>query len=84
LERGGMLMVIKVESDHKLVLPDSICQRLGICIGDRLKASVKEGRIVLQPIHPQGKDGEESPKNGRGRILMFGTASEAFEDEDFD
>jgi bifunctional DNA-binding transcriptional regulator/antitoxin component of YhaV-PrlF toxin-antitoxin module len=79
-----MLMKVKVESDHKLVLPDSICQRLGICKGDRLKAFVKEGKIVLQPIHHQGKDVEESSKNGRGRILMFGTASEAFEDEDFD
>ena len=77
-------MKVKVERDHKLVLPDSICQRLGICMGDRLKASVKGRRIVLQPIHHQGEDAKESSKNGRGRILMFGTASEAFEDEDFD
>lgn len=77
-------MVVKVERDHKLVLPDGICQRLGICMGDRLKASVKGGRIVLQPIHHQGKDAEESSKNGRGRILMFGSASEAFDEADFD
>lgn len=77
-------MVVKVESDHKLVLPDSICQRLGICIGDRLKAFVKEGRIVLQPLTHRGGDANGPSKNGRVRILMFGTASESFEDEDFD
>ena len=77
-------MVVKVGRKQKLVLPDSICEKLGISAGDTLKASVKEGRIVLQPIHHQGKDAEESSKNGRGRILMFGTASEAFKDEDFD
>jgi len=77
-------MLVKVKGNQKVVLPDSICQELGISTGDRLKASIKEGRIVLQPIHHQGKDAEESSKNGRGRILMFGTASEAFEDEDFD
>ena len=77
-------MLVKVEGNQKVVLPDSICQELGISTGDRLRASIKGGRIVLQPIHHQGQDAEESLKNGRGRILMFGTASEAFEDEDFD
>ena len=76
-------MLVKVKRNHKLVLPDSICQKLGISTGDRLKASIKEGRIVLQPINHQGADADGSSKNGRGRILMFGAASEAFYEEDF-
>ena len=76
-------MLVKVKRNHKLVLPDSICQKLGISTGDRLKASVKEGRVVLQRVDHQDGDTDECSKNGRGRILMFGTASEAFDDEDF-
>jgi bifunctional DNA-binding transcriptional regulator/antitoxin component of YhaV-PrlF toxin-antitoxin module len=74
-------MLVHVEGNNKLVLPDSICQELGISTGDRLNASIKEGRIVLQPMKG---DAEEPPKNGRGRILMFGSASEAFDEADFD
>ena len=77
-------MLVKVEGNQKVVLPDSICQELGISTGDRLKASIKEGRIVLQRVDPQDGDTDGRSKNGRGRILMFGTASEAFEDDDFD
>ena len=77
-------MLVKVERNQKLALPDSICQKLGISTGDRLKASIKEGMIVLQPIHHQEGHRDGPSKNGRGRILMFGTASEAFFDEDFD
>jgi len=77
-------MLVKVERNQKLVLPDSICQELGISTGDRLKASIKEGRIVLQRIDHQDGGTHGCSKNGRGRILMFGTASEAFDDEDFD
>jgi bifunctional DNA-binding transcriptional regulator/antitoxin component of YhaV-PrlF toxin-antitoxin module len=76
-------MVVKVEANNKLVLPESICQRLGISTGDRLKASIKERRIVLQPVDPRDGAEDGSPKNGRGRILMFGTASEAFYEDDF-
>jgi hypothetical protein len=53
-------------------------------MGDRLKAFIKGERIALHPIHPLSKNVEEPSKNGRGRIWMFGTTSEAFEDEDFD
>jgi AbrB family looped-hinge helix DNA binding protein len=77
-------MLVKVERNQKLALPDTICEKLGISTGDRLRVSTKEGRIVLQPVHQQGGNADESSKNGRGRILMFGTASEAFCDEDFD
>jgi bifunctional DNA-binding transcriptional regulator/antitoxin component of YhaV-PrlF toxin-antitoxin module len=77
-------MLVKVEGNQKVVLPDSICQELGISTGDRLKASIKGGRIVLQRLDHQDGDTDGCSKNGRGRILMFGTASEAFEDEDFD
>jgi len=77
-------MLVKVKRNQKLVLPDSICQELGICTGDRLKASVKEGRVVLQRVDRQDGDTDGCSKNRRGRILMFGTASEAFGDEDFD
>jgi len=76
-------MLVKVERNQKVVLPDSICQKLGISTGDRLKASIKEGRIVLQPVDQQDGDTDGSSENGRGRIIMFGTASEAFYEEDF-
>ncbi len=77
-------MLVKVEGNQKVVLPDSICQELGISTGDRLKATIKEGKIVLQRVDQQDGDTDGCSKNGRGRILMFGTASEAFEDEDLD
>jgi bifunctional DNA-binding transcriptional regulator/antitoxin component of YhaV-PrlF toxin-antitoxin module len=77
-------MLVKVQRNQKLVLPESICRKLGISTGDRLKASVKEGRIVLQRVDHQGAEAKGPSKNGRGRILMFGTASEAFYEDDFD
>ncbi len=76
-------MFVKVKRNQKLVLPESICRELGISTGDRLKASVKEGRIVLQRVDHQGAGADGSSKNGRGRILMFGTVSEAFYEDDF-
>ena len=76
-------MLVKVERNQKLFLPDSICQELGISTGDKLKASIKEGRIILQPVDQQESDAKGFPKNGKGRIVMFGTASEAFDEEDF-
>jgi bifunctional DNA-binding transcriptional regulator/antitoxin component of YhaV-PrlF toxin-antitoxin module len=77
-------MLVKVKRNQKVVLPDSICHELGISTGDRLKASVKEGRIVLQRVDHQDEETDGCSKNGRGRILMFGAASEAFDNEDFD
>jgi bifunctional DNA-binding transcriptional regulator/antitoxin component of YhaV-PrlF toxin-antitoxin module len=77
-------MLVKVERNQKVVLPESICRKLGISTGDRLKASVKEGRIVLQCVDHQEGDTDGCSNNGRGRILMFGTASEAFYEDDFD
>jgi bifunctional DNA-binding transcriptional regulator/antitoxin component of YhaV-PrlF toxin-antitoxin module len=77
-------MLVKVEGKQKVVLPDSICQELGISTGDRLKVAIIGGKIVLQRFDHQDRHTDGCSKNGRGRILMFGTASEAFEDEDFD
>ncbi len=77
-------MLVKVKRNQKVVLPDSICHELGISTGDRLKASVKEGRIVLQRVDRQDGETDGCSKNGRGRILMFGAVSEAFDNEDFD
>ncbi len=62
-------MLVKVKRNQKVSLPDNICQELGISTGDRLDASIQRGRIVLQPVD---------------QILMFGAASEAFDNEDFD
>jgi bifunctional DNA-binding transcriptional regulator/antitoxin component of YhaV-PrlF toxin-antitoxin module len=78
-----ILMLVQVEGNHKLVLPDSICEELGIFEGDRLNASIKEGRIILQPVSQQESDPQGYRKNGKGRIVMFGTASEAFDEEEF-
>jgi bifunctional DNA-binding transcriptional regulator/antitoxin component of YhaV-PrlF toxin-antitoxin module len=82
--RKEEFMLVKVERNQIVILPDSICQRLGISTGDKLRASIKEGRIVLQPLDHQDRDTDASTKNGRRRILMFGSASEAFDESDFD
>jgi bifunctional DNA-binding transcriptional regulator/antitoxin component of YhaV-PrlF toxin-antitoxin module len=82
--RKEELMLVKVKRNQKVSLPDNICQELGISTGDRLDASIQRGRIVLQPVDQQDGDTDECSKNGRGRILMFGAASEAFDNEDFD
>lgn len=76
-------MLVKVERNQKLFLPDRLCKELGISAGGKLKASVKEGRIILQPVDQQESHAKGFPKNGRGRIVMFGTVSEAFDEEDF-
>jgi hypothetical protein len=84
MEKGGILMLVKIEKNNKLALPNRICQELGISKGHRFYASIKEGKIVLRPSDHQNREPDKSRKNGRGRILMFGSASEAFDDEDFD
>ncbi len=77
-------MLVKIEKNNKLALPERICQELGISKGDRFHASIKEGKIVLRPSNRQNRNEDESGKNGKGRILMFGSASEAFGEADFD
>ncbi len=77
-------MLVKIEKDNKLALPERICHELGISKGDRFYASIKEGKIILRPSNHQNRGADESRKNGKGRILMFGSASEAFDEADFD
>ncbi len=77
-------MLVKIEKNNKLALPERICHELGISKGDGFYASIKEGKIVLRPSNRQNRNEDESGKNGKGRILMFGSASEAFDEADFD
>jgi AbrB family looped-hinge helix DNA binding protein len=77
-------MLVKIEKNNKLALPNRICHELGISKGDRFYVSIKEGKIVLRPSNHPNREPDESRKNGKGRILMFGSTSEAFDDEDFD
>jgi len=77
-------MLVKIEKNNKLALPERICHELRISKGDRFYASIKEGKIVLRPSHHQNRDADQSRKNEKGRILMFGSASEAFDEVDFD
>lgn len=84
MEKGGILMLVKIEKNNKLALPDRICQELGISKGDRFYASIKEGKIVLRPSNHQNRDADKSRKNGKERIVMFASASEAFDEVDFD
>jgi len=77
-------MLVKIEKNNRLALPEKICHELGITKGDRFYASIKEGKIVLRPSTQQNRDEDESRKNGKERILMFGSASEAFDEADFD
>jgi len=77
-------MLVKIEKNNKLALPERICHELGISKGDRFHVSIKEGKIVLRPSNHRNRDEDKSQRNGKGRILMFGLASEAFDEADFD
>ncbi len=77
-------MLVKIEKNNKLVLPERICHELRISKGDELYASIKEGNIVLRPSNHQNRDEDKWRTNGKRRILMFATASEAFDEIDFD
>ncbi len=76
-------MLVKIEKNNKLALPERICHELRISRGDRFYASVQAGKIVLRPSNRQNRDEDQSRKNTKRRILMFGSASEAFDDADF-
>lgn len=79
-------MLLQVKGKNMLFLPKSICQQFKILRGDQLHASVEDGKIVLRPeVRSSRKSSGELRENGRkGRILMFGFASEAFDEADFD
>ncbi len=77
-------MLVKIEKNNKIVLPERICRYLGVSTGDGFYASIKEGKIVLRPRNHQNRDEDKSQRNGKGRIVMFGSASEAFDEADFD
>ena len=77
-------MLVKIDKNNKLALPERICHELRNSKGDRFYASIKEGKIVLRPTNRQNGDEDKFGKNGKGRILMFGPASEAFDEADFD
>ena len=78
-------MLVKIEKNNKLALPERICHELRISKGDKFYACIKEGKIVLRPSsNRKNGDEDKSGKNGKGRILMFGSASEAFDEADFD
>ncbi len=76
-------MLVKIEKNNKLALPERICHELRISKGDRFYASIQGGKIVLRPSNRQNRDEDQSRKNTKRRILMFGSASEAFDDADF-
>ena len=48
-------MQTEVTEEGKIVIPASLRRRLGIKVGDRLDADVKDGSIVLSPKPPQKK-----------------------------
>ncbi len=76
-------MLVKIEKNNKLALPERICLELEISKGDRFYASVQGGKIVLRPSNHQSRDEDQSTPNTKRRILMFGSASEAFDEADF-
>ncbi len=76
-------MLVKIEKNNKLALPENICHELGISKGDRFYASVQGGKIVLRPSNHQNRDEDQSAKDTKRRILMFGPACEAFDEADF-
>ncbi len=43
----GQLEEVKVDSKHRVVLPEEVRQKSGIKAGSKLKVSVKAGSIVL-------------------------------------
>ncbi len=76
-------MLVKIEKNNKLALPKRICHQLGISKGDRFYASVQDGKIVLRPGNHQNRDEDQFRRSAKRRILMFGSASEAFDEADF-
>ena len=78
-------MLLRMKRKYMLFLPESICQELKIFRGDRLHASVEDGKIILCPDVQSSRASEDLRENGRkGRILMFGSVSDAFDEADFD
>lgn len=53
-------MQTEVTEEGKIVIPASLRRRLGIKVGDRLDADVKDGNIVLSP-----KPAQEKPRKAR-------------------
>ena len=71
-------MLVKVKRNQKVVLPDSICHELGISTGDRLKASVKEGRIVLQRVDHQDGETDGVLKEWKGQNINVWSSLRSF------
>ena len=53
-------MQTEVTEEGKIVIPASLRRRLGIKVGDRLDADVKDGNIVLTP-----KPAQKEPRKAR-------------------
>jgi len=35
---------------YRVTIPEEVCRKLGIKVGDRLLVEIREGRIVLKPL----------------------------------
>jgi len=79
-------MLLQVKGKNMLFLPKSICQELKILRGNQLHASVEDGKIILRPdVQSSRESSGDLRENGRkGRILMFGSVLEAFDEDDFE
>mgnify|MGYP003881259313 CR=1 FL=1 len=44
------MVEVVVGEGYRIAIPEEICKRLGVKVGDRLIVEVEEGRIVLKPL----------------------------------
>jgi len=45
-----LMVEVVVGEGYRIAIPEEICKRLGVKVGDRLIVEVEEGRIVLKPL----------------------------------
>ena len=44
------MIEVVVGEGYRVAIPEEVCRRLGIKVGDKLLVEVEEGRIVLKPL----------------------------------
>jgi len=77
--------LIKIKNKFQLTLPQGLRNKLGLAVGDYVKADVKDGKIVLQPVEVIPPDETESRPMSKERQAALALIEEIWaktEDED--
>lgn len=88
-------MVLQVRRNFQITLPSAIRKRLGLKVGDILKTTLKEGKIVISPAKTidaeqawfWAKEWQEAEKEAEediksGRVKKFKNVQELINDLD--